>query len=125
MSSNEVWARCRDCGTELKQGDKQCPNCGSTKKVYERKASVVIRPKVVEARAKQKRKGYKGFMVKMISRLKRSRDPKLKGCVGEEVKEEMIFNKEKDWKDHVVTNAKTGEILHEEHEPLSKHQKGG
>jgi len=62
-------------------------------------------------------------MVKMISRLKHSGDPKLKGCVGEKVKEEMVFDKEKDWKDHVVRDVKTGEITHEEHEPLSKHKK--
>jgi len=76
-----------------------------------------------ETRVKQKRKGYKEFMVKMISRLKHSGDPKLKGCVGEKVKEEMVFDKEKDWKDHVVRDVKTGEITHEEHEPLSKHKK--
>lgn len=42
MSSNEVWAKCGDCGSELKQSDKQCPKCGSTKKAYERKAFCAI-----------------------------------------------------------------------------------
>lgn len=32
MSTNVV--RCRDCGTELKPNDKQCPKCGSTRKSY-------------------------------------------------------------------------------------------
>ncbi len=42
MSSNEVWATCGDCSEELKQSDKQCPKCGSTKKAYGRKASVAL-----------------------------------------------------------------------------------
>ena len=125
MSSNEIWARCADCGTELKQGDKQCPKCGSTRKSHDLSASDGFVVGESESKFTQKRKGYKQFMVEMISRLKHSRDPKLKGCVGEEVKEERIFDKEKNWKDHVVRDAKTGEILHQEHEPLSKHKKGG
>lgn len=32
MNSDDVWARCQQCDTELKQGDKVCPKCGSTKK---------------------------------------------------------------------------------------------
>lgn len=123
MSSSEVWATCRNCGTELKQDDKQCPKCKSTEKVFDLHLSDGIVLGESELRVKQKRKGYKEFIVKMISRLKHSGDPKLKGYVGEEVKEEMVFNKEKDWKDHVVKDAKTGEILHEEHEPLSTHKK--
>ena len=121
MGINEVWARCRKCGAELLQSDKQCPQCGSTKKAYERRAFVQLGVKVVETRAIQKRKGYKEFMLKMISRWKRSKDPSLKGCVGEEVTEEMVLDKEKNWKDHIVRDAKTGEILHSEHEPLTKH----
>lgn len=123
MSSNEVWARCGDCGTVLKQSDKQCPKCGSTKKAFERKAFTAIGLKVVETKAKQKRIGFNKFMKQMISRWKRSRDPKLKGSVGEEVQEEITVDKEKDSYDHVVKDAKTGEIIHEEHEPLSQHNK--
>jgi len=26
--------RCGECGTELKESDKECPNCGTTKKLY-------------------------------------------------------------------------------------------
>jgi len=123
MDSNEVWARCADCGAELIPSDKQCPQCSSTKKAYERKATATIGLKAVETRVTQKRKEYKEFMLKMISRWKRSRDPSLKGCVGEEVTEEMVLDKEKNWKDHVVRDAKTGKIIHSEHEPLTKHNK--
>lgn len=120
MGTDEVWARCGECGAELLPSDKECPQCHSTKKAYERKTSVALGVKVAETRVTQKRKGYKEFMLKMISRWKCSRDPSLKGFVGEEVTEEMVLDKEKNWKDHVVRDAKTGEILHSEHEPLTK-----
>ena len=125
MGSNEVWARCGECGAELLPSDKQCPQCGSTRKAYERRASVPLGVKIVETRAIQKRKGYKEFMLKMISRWKRSRDPGLKGCVGEEVTEEMVLDKERNRIDHVVRDVETGEIIHSEHEPLTKHNKKG
>lgn len=121
MSSNEVWATCIDCGAELKQSDKQCPKCGSTIKSYKREASVGIGIKVVETRAKQKRKGYRSFMKQMISRWKRSGDPRLT----EGVHEERIIDKEdKEKKEYhqVVKDAKTGDVIHEEHKPLSQHK---
>jgi len=123
MAGNEIWAKCRECGTEFLSSDKQCPKCGSNKKAYEIKVTTGLEVKVVETRAKQKRKGYKEFMLKMISRWKHSRDPTLKGNVGEEVTEEMVLDKEKNWKDHVVRDARTGEILHSEHEPLTQYNK--
>jgi len=42
MNSDEVWAKCQQCGTELKQGDKVCPKCGSTKKHFERTAHTAV-----------------------------------------------------------------------------------
>lgn len=117
-NNNEVWARCGKCGTELKPSDKQCPKCGSTKKAYERKASVRVGVKIVETRATQKRIGFHKFVKQMISRRKRSGDPRLENGV----QEETIRDKEKGWYDQVVRDAKTGEITHEEHEPLSKHK---
>lgn len=118
MDNNEVWARCGECGTELKPSDKQCPKCGSTKKAYEREARVTVGIKVVETRATQKRKGYRYFMKQMISRWRPSGNPKLKNGV----QEERIIDKEKDKYDQVVKDAKTGKITHEEHEPLSQHK---
>lgn len=118
MSSNEVWATCIDCGAELKQSDKQCPKCGSTKKLYKREASVGIGIKAVETRAMQKRKGYRYFVKQMISRWKRSGDLRLT----EGVHEERIIDKEKDEYHQVVKDAKTGDVTHEEHKPLSQHK---
>lgn len=118
MGSDEVWAKCQQCGTELKEGDKVCPKCGSTKKAFDREASVAIGVRIVETRATQKRIGFHRFVKQMISRWKRSGDLRLENGV----QEETIRDKEKDWYDQVVRDAKTGEITHEEHEPLSKHK---
>ena len=73
----------------MKQSDKQCPKCGSTKKSYKREASVVIGIKAVETRAMQKRKCYRYLMKQMISRWKRSVDLRLT----EGVLEERIIDK--------------------------------
>jgi predicted amidophosphoribosyltransferase len=118
MSSNEVWATCIDCGAELEQSDKQCPKCGSTKKSYKREFHATIGIKVVETRATQKRKGYHRFLKKIISRSKPSGDPRFT----EGVHEELIIDKEEKMKHHVVTDVKTGDVIHDEHEPLSKHK---
>jgi len=118
MSSKEVWARCRDCGTELKQDDKQCPKCDSTRKSYEVEAIVKIGVSV-SSKVKHKRKG-KGTLIEMISNCwKRSGDPKLKNGV----REDLVIDRENDEWHQVVKDAKTGKITHEEHEPLSKHNK--
>jgi len=119
MDSNDIWARCAECRAELKQNDKYCPKCGSTRKSYERKALVKVGVKVVETRVTQKRRGFHKFMRQMISRWKRSGNPRLENGV----QEELSMDKERDRYDQVVMDAKTGEITHEEHELLSRHNK--
>ena len=118
MDSNEVWARCGQCQEELKPGDKHCPKCGSTQKAYERKASVKIGLKVVETRATQKGKGFKRYMKQLVSRWRPSGDPELKNGI----QEERIIDKEKNEYHQICKDAKTGDITHEEHEPLSQHK---
>ena len=111
MDSNEVWARCGDCGVELKQSDKQCPTCGSTKKAYKREASTSI-GLVCSTKSVHRRKGIKRPLREMIfNRWKRSGDPRLQKGVREESNQYY----------HTTRDAKTGEITHEEHEPLTKH----
>jgi hypothetical protein len=117
MSIDEIRVRCSDCGTELKPSDKQCPKCGSTKKAF-----VKIMPDQIGIREgtilKQRRKRVRKFLLEMIDRWKSSGDPKLeKG-----VQEFRVIDKGKDEYHHVVKDAKTGEIIHEEHEPLSQHR---
>jgi len=121
MGSGKVWAKCQQCGTELKQGDKVCPKCGSTKKAYVREASVAIGSRIVETRVRQIRKGFKKFMKEIISRWRPSRSPELKDGVNEE----RIIDKEKNEYHQTVKDVRTGEITHEEHEPLSQHKHHG
>lgn len=121
MGSDEVWAKCQQCGTELKQGDKVCPKCGSTKKASDREASVAIGERIVETRTRQKRKGFKKFMKEIISRWRPSISPELKDGVNEE----RIIDKEKNEYHQTVKDARTGEITHSEHEPLSQHKRHG
>ena len=118
MSSKDVWAQCKDCGEELKQDDKQCPKCNSTRKSYYR--GMIVRIGIsVSTKVKHKRKG-KGTLREMIgNRWKHSGDPRLK----DGVREDMVVDRERDEYHHVVKDAATGEITHEEHEQLSKHHK--
>ena len=45
-TDEEIWAKCQRCGTELKQGDRECPECGFTKKDYRRGIQVGVGLKV-------------------------------------------------------------------------------
>jgi RNA polymerase subunit RPABC4/transcription elongation factor Spt4 len=117
MSGDQTWAKCGQCGAELKQSDKQCPECGSTRKSYERKALVIVGVKV-KTKVKQKRKGFKNPVRQMSSGWHPSGDPKLKNGV----QIEIITDQEEDEFHQVVKDARTGEIIHEEHEPLSQHK---
>lgn len=121
MDTNEVWARCGNCGKELKQGDKRCPKCGSTKRAYERKASLAIGVRIVEAGAKHRRTGHKRPIKEMLTRWKRSKDPQLQ----EGVNEERVIDREKDEYHQVVKDTRTGKVTHEEHQRLSEHNKQG
>jgi RNA polymerase subunit RPABC4/transcription elongation factor Spt4 len=119
MGGNEVWARCGDCGVELKQSDKQCPACGSGKKTYKREASTSI-GLVCSAKSVHRRKGIKKPLREMIgNRWKPSGDPTLEHGV----REDMVVDREKDEYHHITRHARTGEITHEEHEKLSQHNK--
>jgi hypothetical protein len=42
MGSDEVWEKCPQCGAELKQGDKMCPECGFTTKMHLDKTAVAL-----------------------------------------------------------------------------------
>ena len=119
MSTKEVWAICGDCGAELTPNDKQCPKCGSTKTTYAREpeVSVGLDP---AGKAKQKRQGVTRPLREIIfNRWKRSGDPKLKNGV----REDLVFDREKNEYHQVVKDQKTGKVTHEEHQSLSEHNK--
>ncbi|HOB89748.1 MAG TPA: hypothetical protein PKG74_00235 [Candidatus Colwellbacteria bacterium] len=68
---------------------------------------------------KQKRPGFKRFVKEIFSGYKSSGDKKLsKG-----VSIEQTIDRENNKYDQVVKDNQTGEIIHEEHEPLSDHNK--
>jgi len=67
---------------------------------------------------KHKRKGIKRFLSHIVQRWKQSVNPKLE----EGVYEERIVDRGKNEYHQVVKDAKTGEIIHEEHHPLSQHK---
>lgn len=67
---------------------------------------------------KQKRPGFKRFLVKMFQGFKPSGDPNLP----EGVDEQMIIDREKNEYHQIVKDNKTGKVLHEEHEFLSQHK---
>jgi len=118
MNSDEAWARCAECGTELEQAEKICPKCRSTRKAFDKRAFLVLGLKLLETRVRQRREGFKKFMKEMISRWRPSRSPDLKDGVNEQ----RIIDKDKGRYCQIVRDARTGEIIHEEDEPLSQHR---
>jgi hypothetical protein len=68
---------------------------------------------------KHKRLGVKSFLSHFVNRWKQSGDPKLL----EGVNEERTVDRENNKYDQVIIDAKSGKILHEEHEQLDKHKK--
>ncbi|MDO9579266.1 MAG: hypothetical protein Q7J06_01680 [Bacteroidales bacterium] len=67
---------------------------------------------------KQKRLGFKGFLIKIFQGFKSSGDPNLP----QGVDEQMIIDREKNEYHQIVKDNKTGKVLHEEHVPLSQHK---
>ena len=120
MGSDEVWVKCGQCGTELKNSDKKCPKCGSVEKVFAKKLGGTLCPRG-GLRARQKRKGFSKFVKEVIQGWFASVNPKLsKG-----VEKQRTIDKEKNEYHEVVKDAKTGQIIHETHEPLSRHKPSG
>lgn len=104
---------CQNCKKELKSNQEPCPYCGF-KMVFssdegQGRESLELR---------QKQKGFKKFMKEIISGWFPSGDPKLKKGVDMA----RIIDKEKKEYHHIVKDVATGEVIHEEHEPLSQHK---
>jgi hypothetical protein len=116
--NGENTIKCADCGTDLTQEDKQCPKCGSTRKAYTMVATVKIGISV-STEMKHRRPGVKRPLHESVSnRFKKDKDPKLTNGVCEDVSIDRVNDKY----DQVVKDAKTGKIIHEEHEALSRHK---
>ena len=66
---------------------------------------------------KSKRPGF-GLVVKMFQGYKKSGDPRMR----EGVDVRMVVDREKNEYHQIVKDNLTGQILHEEHEPLTEHK---
>jgi len=116
MNENNT-IKCGDCGTDLKPEDKQCPKCGWTRKAYAMVATIKIGISV-STDMKHKRPGVKRPLFESVSnRFKKDKDAKLTNGDREDISIDRVNDKY----DQVVKHAKTGKIIHEEHEPLSRH----
>ena len=118
MGNIDFWARCQDCGAETRQGDTRCPKCGSTKVVHEVTVSdgLVLRDGLG---TKHKKKGVKRPLAESRCGWKPSGDHKLKKGVYEDI----VVDREKGEYHHIVKDAATGKVTHEEHQRLSEHNK--
>jgi len=115
MSSQGVF--CKNCGTKLEPHQRPCPACGCTNVLYEEELSetIIVRE---GCKVRHKRKGFRKFIAEVINDWFPSRNPKL----SEGVEKLRIIDKERDMYDEVVKDARTGETIHETHEPLSQHK---
>ena len=108
-------SNCGNCGEVLGEDSKACPKCGSTKKVY----SMEFEDGIIFSegrRISHKRKGL-GEIHEQLIRRKSSLNPNLsKGVV-----ESRAIDREKGTYDQVVTDIRTGAVIHEEHMTLKKH----
>ena len=118
MGSDEVRVKCERCGAELRESDKECPKCGSTKKMFAKtvgEGTVTCRGRL---RGRQKPKGFGKFVKEIIQGWFPSKNSKLL----QGVEKERIVDRKNDTYDEIVRDAETGQIIHETHEPLSQHK---
>jgi len=110
---------CQNCKKELKEDQKLCPNCGSTKRdiKVEIKEEIKIRASL---RGRQKRKGFKKFMVEFLQGWFPSGD-KNKHSEGAQIKR-LIDKKNDKYQEKVIDEA-TGKIVVDKDLKLSEKNK--
>ena len=114
----EVECWCQHCKKELPPSHTgSCPYCGKTGKDCKVTATDVVGIRG-SLRARQKRKGFGKFIKEIIQGWFSSGDPKLKNGVDIV----RIVDREKKEYHHIVKDVATGEVTHEEHEPLEQHK---
>jgi hypothetical protein len=121
MNSEKIF--CQNCGKELKPNQRPCPFCGCNNIKIEKpvgSGTVGIRGGL---RLRQKREGFKRFMKEIIQGWFPSEN---KRQFPEGVDKTRIIDKKEDRTKseyhEVVKDKKTGEIIREIHEPLSRHK---
>jgi len=114
----EVQCWCRHCKLELPPDHTgPCPRCGKSGKDCKVNLSAVARIHG-SLRVRKKREGFGKYSIEISQAWSPSDDPKLKNGVDIE----RIVNRDKKEYHHIVKDGATGEVIHEEHEPLEQHK---
>lgn len=107
---------CSECGSP-----KESRFCGKCQKETPNLIKIFI-SETVKAREsiglKQKRPGFRRFVRRIFQGWRPSKDPRL----SEGIDAEIVIDKEKNEYHQIIRDARTGEILHQEHEPLTEHK---
>jgi len=109
---------CQNCKKELNEGQKPCPYCGSEKRDI--KVEVREEIKIRESlRGRQKRKGFKKFMVEFLQGWFPSKNKKE---FPDGVQKTRLIDKKNDKYQEKVIDEKTGKIVVNKDEKLSEHK---
>ncbi len=125
MSDNSETVKCRNCGLVLdvrpdEPPDKRtpCPSCGSTSRAFQVKATVKLGIHIA-FKMKAKHKNARRPFVEERS------GKELFNKTGEYTNRSIVIDRENDLYQEIITDSKTGEIIHNCLEPLSEHTNHG
>ena len=109
---------CQNCRRELNEDQKPCPYCGSVRRdiKVEIKEEIKIRESL---RGRQKRKGFKKFMVEFLQGWFPSKDKKK---FPEGIQQTRLIDKKNDKYQKKVIDEATGEVVIDKDEKLSEHK---
>jgi len=98
---------CQNCRRELNEDQKPCPYCGSVRRdiKVEIKEEIKIRESL---RGRQKRKGFKKFMVEFLQGWFPSKDKKK---FPEGIQQTRLIDKKNDRYQKKIINEATGEVV--------------
>ncbi len=109
---------CQSCHTKLESNHAPCPSCGCKNVEVKATAATAIGLALKSSlKARHKQKGFKKFKKETVNGHFESGDPKYPNGVDKK----RIIDKEKDDYLEIVTDERTGEVIRDVHEPLSKH----
>ena len=112
---------CKNCNKELVESERPCLACGCVSRAYKMECETGKYRVIMGSLGwKHKRPGFKRPIAEGVNRNKISRDPKLNG---QEVNEIYFVDRIKKWWRHIIRDASTGEIIHEDSNSLTDKNK--